>query len=193
VTDDAALDRALDRARTHDASGFDELFRALGPAILGYLRARNVSDPEGLTNEVFVRAFRGVRSFDGDSGRFRTWLYSIARNAAIDESRKRRRRPVQAELAHAEPVGGDVEEEALAQLQNETVRVLLDGLAPDQREVLMLRVVADLSIAQTAAVVNKSHEAVKALQHRALAALRRSLAQGESEPEQVEPTLRATT
>jgi RNA polymerase sigma factor (sigma-70 family) len=78
-------------------------------------------------------------------------------------------------------------------LQNETVRVLLDGLAPDQREVLMLRVVADLSIAQTAAVVNKSHEAVKALQHRALAALRRSLAQGESESEQIEPTLRATT
>ena len=193
MTDGSALDRALDRARAHDATGFDELFRVFGPAILGYLRARNVGDPEGVANEVFVRAFRSVHSFDGDSTRFRTWLYSIARNAAIDESRRRRRRPAQTALAHAEPVGGDVEEEALAALQRESVRALLDGLAPDQREVLMLRVVADLSIAQTAAVVNKSHEAVKALQHRALAALRRSLAEGESEPKQIEPTLRATT
>ena len=54
-----------------------------------------MSDPESLANEVFVRAFRTLHTFEGDGERFRSWLFTIARNAAIDDARRRRCRVVE--------------------------------------------------------------------------------------------------
>jgi RNA polymerase sigma-70 factor (ECF subfamily) len=178
------LDLALQRARDGDARGFDELYRAHAAAVTGYLRARNVSDPDDLTNEVFLRAFRTVHTVQGDASRFRSWLFGIARNAAIDEARHRRRQPVgQSVDTDRAGAGGDVEDEALRRVESDLVRALLESLAPDQRDVLLLRIVGDLSVAQTAAVVDKSYEAVKALQRRGLAALRRTLQVREGVPQ----------
>lgn len=67
------------------------------------------------------------------------------------------------------------EDHALANLGTERVRRLLEELTPDQRDVLTLRVLADLSVEQTAATLGKPPGAIKALQHRALAALRKQL------------------
>jgi RNA polymerase sigma factor (sigma-70 family) len=140
------------------------------------LRARGVADPEDLANEVLLRAFRNIHTLQGDADRFRSWLFGIAHNAAVDEHRRRRRRPLETKLEdHPSRSGGDVEDEALARLQSDYVRQLLGRLAPDQRDVLLLRVMADLSVSQTAAVLDKSYEAVKALQRRGIAALRREL------------------
>jgi RNA polymerase sigma factor (sigma-70 family) len=170
------LDDALARARAGDPRGFDTLFRNTGAAVAGCLRARNVGDPDGLANEVFLKVFRKIDSFKGNGARFRTWLFTVARNAAIDDARARRRRPAPAPLEHApELLGGDVEDDVIARLADERVRAMLECLSPDQRDVLLLRVVADLSLDDTAAVVDKTVEAVKALQRRGLAALRRAL------------------
>ena len=65
-----------------DARGFDVLFRATGASVVGYLRSRSVSDPDGLANEVFLRVFRSIHTFTGDGARFRSWLFTIAHNAA---------------------------------------------------------------------------------------------------------------
>jgi len=174
--EDCDLDAALDRARLGDARGFEVLFRATGGSVAAYLRTRNVSDPDGVANDVFLRAFRTIHTFRGDADRFRSWLFTIAHNAAIDDARRRRRRIAESPLEDvAEPVGGDVEADVSAALADDRVRTLLDQLSPDQREVIALRVIADLSVEQTAAVVDKSYEAVKALQRRGLAALRRAL------------------
>jgi RNA polymerase sigma-70 factor, ECF subfamily len=176
VSSSGRLDVALEHARAGDPSGFDILFRAHATAVVGYLRARHVSDPDDLANEVFERAFRSIHTVRGDSDRFRSWLFGIAHNAAIDDGRRRRRRlhetPLDARLA---ATGGDVEAEAVTEIERTRVHTLLDRLAPDQRDVLMLRVCSDLSVAQTAAAVDKSYEAVKALQRRGLATLRRTL------------------
>jgi RNA polymerase sigma-70 factor (ECF subfamily) len=178
-----SLDAALERARAGDPRGFDELFRATGAAVAGYLRARGADDPDGLANDVFVRAFGTLRKFQGDGDRFRAWLFTIAHNAAIDDARRRRRRLVEVRLAVAADIpGGDVEDEAMARLAHERVHALLALLSPDQRDVLLLRVVADLSVEETAAVLGKSYEAVKALQRRGLAALRRALSSEEGVP-----------
>jgi RNA polymerase sigma factor (sigma-70 family) len=177
------LDQALDRARVGDPRGFDLLFRVHSAAVVGYLRARQVCDPDDLANEVFVRAFRSIHTLTGDASRFRTWLFGIAHNAAVDDARHRRRRPREQPLdVAAGASGGDVESEALAELDRTTVHAWLNDLAPDQRDVLLLRVIGDLSVAQTAAVVGKSYEAVKALQRRGLAALRRNLEANEGIP-----------
>ncbi|HEX5614985.1 MAG TPA: RNA polymerase sigma factor [Acidimicrobiia bacterium] len=154
-----------------------ELFRALAPAVAGYLRARGSEDPDGLANEVFLRAFRVLHTFRGDASRFRSWIFTIARNCLIDERRRAARRPQVVVLPHTESpdLAPDAETEALARLAHERVAELLAGVSEDQRDVLLLRIVADLSVEQTAEVLGKSREAVKALTRRGLAALEREL------------------
>lgn len=181
--EDANLDDALERARNGDARGVNELFRTFDRSVVGYLRARNVSDPDGIANEVFLRAFRTIHTFRGDGARFRSWLFTIAHHAAIDDVRRRRRRVVETSLENASDSGdGDVEVEVMTRMRTEEINSLLGRLSSDQADVLMLRIVADLSVEQTAAAVGKSYEAVKALQRRGLAALRRSLRDPEAVP-----------
>ena len=175
------LDVAVERAQAGDAEGFEALFRACGRPVVGYLRRQNVSDPDGLANEVFLRAFRTLHTFRGDGARFRSWLFTIAHHTAVDDVRRRRRRVVETTLEQARHTSdGDVETAAIAHAGTDWVRTVLDQLSSDQRDVLLLRVGADLSVDQTAAVLGKSHEAVKALQHRGVAALRRLLAEREA-------------
>jgi RNA polymerase sigma-70 factor (ECF subfamily) len=184
----ADLDYALESARAGEARGYEALFHALGGSVAAYLRARSVSDPDDLANEVFLRAFRTLPTFRGDSERFKSWLFTIAHHAAIDDKRRRARRVSEVPLRDrngdgtGDP-GGDVEHEALASLAGDRVRALLDQLSPDQRDVLLLRVVGDLSAEQTAEALGKTYEAVKALQRRGLAALRRLMPPIERAPE----------
>jgi RNA polymerase sigma-70 factor (ECF subfamily) len=186
MADRADLERALMRARAGDARGFDALFRTFGGAVAGYVRARKVDDPEGIANDVFVRAFRTIDRFEGDIDDFRTWLFTIAHNAAIDEARRRRRRFVETPLEAApEPsTDGEVVDATVdSRLARERVDALFAQISPDQRDVLMLRVIGDMTVAQTAQVLGKGDEAVKALQRRGLAALRRAISGSEGVPE----------
>jgi RNA polymerase sigma-70 factor (ECF subfamily) len=173
----ADIDGALESARAGEARGYEALFRALAPTVTAYLRARSVSDPDDLANEVFLRAFRTLGTFRGDGERFRSWLFTIAHHAAIDDKRRRSRRITEVPLsAVSQAPQGDVEAEVFEVVGRERVRHLLDQLSPDQRDVLLLRVIGDLTAEQTAAALDKSYEAVKALQRRGLATLRRLLA-----------------
>ena len=70
----------------------------------------------------------------------------------------------------------------IARLADERARSMLERISPEQRDVLLLRIVADLSVEQTAAVVGRSYEAVKALQRRGLGALRRQLSAEQGVP-----------
>jgi RNA polymerase sigma-70 factor (ECF subfamily) len=174
---DDAIDAAIERAQAGDPRGFETLFLAFGTAVVGYLHARHASDPDGLANEVFLRAFRTIHTFRGDEAAFRSWLFTIAHHIAIDDSRRRKRRPTETPLERvAETAAGNVEHDADELLAQARVEAMLASLSSDQRDVIVLRVVADLSVDQTAAVLDKSYEAVKALQRRGLAALRRRLA-----------------
>jgi RNA polymerase sigma-70 factor (ECF subfamily) len=88
----------------------------------------------------------------------------------------RGRRPLQSELLEdGGPAVAGADDDALVAIGDERVRELVASLPPDQRDVLLLRVVADLSIEDTAAALGKKPGAVKSLQHRAAASLRRRL------------------
>jgi RNA polymerase sigma-70 factor (ECF subfamily) len=168
----------LDAAQTGEAWALRELFDWLGAPVAGFLRSRGAHDPDGSANEVFLRTFRTVHTFRGDAYQFRTWVFTITRNLLIDERRRAARR---VELVFddgranlPEPVG-NAETDALDALGDERVAELLSVLSPDQREVIALRVIADLSIDQVAAITGRGYEAVKALHRRGLAALQRAL------------------
>jgi RNA polymerase sigma factor (sigma-70 family) len=159
----------------------EALYRDFAPAVLGYLRGQGAANPEDLASEVFVGVVRNLRNFAGDESGFRSWVFSIAHRRLIDERRSLGRRqedpvePARITGALAARSTGDVEEEALANLGRErTMRALAD-LSPDQRAVLLLRVVADLSLSEVAEVLGKSQGAVKMLQRRGLLALARKI------------------
>ena len=170
----------LARAREGSPAYCQWLYESLAGRVAGYLRLRGADEPDDLTSEVFLRVFDHLRDFDGDESGFRSWVFTIAHRLLIDEHRHASRRLQSVELSvhvTAMAAGGDVETDALRSLgDQETVR-LLAGLKPDQREVLTLRIVGDLTVEQVAEVLGKSRGAVKSLQHRGVGALRRRLAE----------------
>ncbi|MGH9279511.1 MAG: RNA polymerase sigma factor, partial [Acidimicrobiales bacterium] len=156
---------------------YERLWRAYAPPILSYLRLQGAFDPEDLASEVFLGAFRSLRSFSGDEAQFRGWLFTIAHRRLTDERRRAGVRPVCAAGTDDVPdrTGGDVEDDALRRMSEARVRALCDRLAPSQRGVLLLRVLADLTVEQVAQTMGKTVGAVKQLQRRGLLTLRDQL------------------
>lgn len=166
-------------ARAGDHAALERLYRDTAPVVLGYLRAQRANDPEDLTSETYVAMVRGISGFDGDEVHFRSWLLTIAHRRMVDGFRLRGRRPEDPtdidELATAMPTPIATDDQALARQEIATALAAIDDLTDDQRAVLLLRVVADLPIDQVATLLDKPVTAVKALQRRANASLRRSL------------------
>jgi RNA polymerase sigma factor (sigma-70 family) len=170
------LEADLAAALMGSTEAFERIYRALAGPVAGYLRLHGVADVEGLANEVMAQVHRNLGRFDGDGPSFRSWVFTIAHHRMVDERRRASRRPAPAdgELPESAAVG-DAELDALDLLGDERVQQLLSVLSTDQRAVLLLRVVADLSVEDVAEALGKRPGAIKALQHRALAALRRHL------------------
>ena len=167
----------LAAARAGQGWAFERLYGVFAPVVTGYLRLQGSPDADDVTNEVFFSAFRSIGSFSGDEGNFRSWLFTIAHRRLTDERRRLGRRPRLADQRDSpgpEVKGGDVEEDTLRRLSTERVQQLCERLAPDQRDVLLMRMVSGLSIEQTAEALGKSSAAVKALQRRAVEAVRRN-------------------
>lgn len=136
---------------------------------------------EDLTSEVFLRMIHSLRSYRLQGSPFRAWLYQIARNLAVDHVR-RARRWEQVQVSENLPAAGDDPVSVVEQgLDSERLQRCLSLLNPDQRSVLILRFVVGLPISETAEVLHKSLDAVKALQRRGLAALRDMLSNWEVE------------
>jgi RNA polymerase sigma factor (sigma-70 family) len=162
--------------------GEDWAWRAIytehAPALLGYLRARGADQPEDILGEVMLQIVRDLPNFDGGKPEFRAWAFTIAHHRLLDEQRRAARRPAEPMPApELERIGprGDTEEDALRVLSAQRVGHLLAQLSPDQQNVILLRVLGELSVEQVAEVVGKSPGAVKALQHRGFEAIRREI------------------
>jgi RNA polymerase sigma factor (sigma-70 family) len=155
------------------------IYRDLAPALLGYLRTRGADEPEDLTGEVFLQVVRGLKNFTGTESDFRSWVFMVAHHRLIDERRARGRRisdPAPAKTLEQHATLGDAEDEALAVLSLQWVRDLMRHVTPTQADVLLLRIIGGLTLEQISCVVGKRPGAVKALQRRGLATIRRKMA-----------------
>ena len=168
----------LRAARTGEEWAWSALYAELAPALLGYLRARRADQPEDVLGEVMLQIVRDLPSFDGGKPEFRAWAFTIAHHRLLDERRRSARRPAEAmpalEIERLGPLG-DTEEDALRALSAERVARLLSHLSPDQQNVILLRVLGELTSEQVAQVIGKTPGAVKALQRRGLEAIKREL------------------
>lgn len=168
----------LGAAQAGDERTWTRIYESLAPQVAGYLRSRGATDVDDLLGEVFLHLARGIGRFEGDEAHFRSWVFMIATSRVIDERRRRGRRPtdplsLDESITVADRV--DVEEEGLAAAAAEELATLLSVLTPDQRLVVELRIIGQLTGEEIAAVVGKPPGAVKALQRRAFASLRRHL------------------
>ena len=162
-------------AKTGAEWAWAALYRSLAGQVTGYLRSRGASDPEGVASEAFLNVARAIHSFNGDESAFRSWIFVIAHRRLLDERRAMSRRPREIGLlvdSMPEPAGGNVETEAVERLITDDLLRAFEQLTDAQRDVLSLRVVAALSLDETARVIGRSLGATKALQRRALEAMR---------------------
>jgi RNA polymerase sigma-70 factor (ECF subfamily) len=146
------------------------LYRALAPAVLGFLRAQRVTDPEDVLGEVFLQVARDIKKVPSDDLAARRWVFAVARNRAIDDARRRSRRPTVTTW-----VLPDLPAQQSEQPIDPSLLIALDRLTPDQREVVLLRFVADLPLDAVAKITRRPLGAVKALQHRALTQLAKAV------------------
>jgi RNA polymerase sigma-70 factor (ECF subfamily) len=170
----------LAAARTGAEWAWTALYREYSPAVLRYLKARGAHEPDDLLGEVFVQVVRNITTFEGGESEFRTWVFLVARNRLIDERRHSDRNPVDPaanEMLVSAAGHGHVEAEAMERLERDRVMVLLDGLTADQRDVLFLRLFARLTVDEVARVMGKTPGAVKQLQARGLAQIRKEIAE----------------
>jgi RNA polymerase sigma factor (sigma-70 family) len=170
-------DFVVEAAADGDPDALETVYRSLAPRVLGYLRAQGVEDPEGVTDDVFMATIPRLGDVRGGSSGLRTLVFSVAHARAVDEHRRRARWPQQASYDPSlDP--RRVESAETVVLQTVTtgeVGELLDDLGEEQRAVIMLRVLADLSLEQTADVLGKSVGSVKQLQRRGLLRLKEAL------------------
>lgn len=183
MTSSGDFETTLAAARVGSEWAWRNLYRDLAPVVLRYLRARGASEPEDLMGDVFVRVVRKLEQFSGTEDDFRSWVVTIAHHRLIDDARSRVRRPVDPvtdEVLTAAGRSGDAEREALSRIASNELGRAIKALSPDQQDVVFLRLIAGLSINEVATALGKKPGAVKSLQARAVAALRRNLPEGVS-------------
>ena len=172
-------DSRLERAKRGDADAIGELYSDLAPGVAGYLRGSGAPDVEDLAGDVFVAMIRGLAAFQGDEAAFRRWVFTIAHHRMVDALRRESARSVDLPRIRSAVVEEDGYERVLERIDAAPAVSALARLTAEQRDAVLLRSVVGLSVADTAAVLQKSSGAVKTLHRRALGALAR-LVDGET-------------
>lgn len=177
LTEMAPIPDMIDRARGGDTGAFAEIYDLHSDQVYRYVlyRLREPADAEDVTSEVFTRAFANIHRYKWQGKSFLAWLYTIARNAITD--RRRRDRPmVDIEQAWGLAAGGPTAHDRAVLGENVVaLKAAITKLIDEQKAVLSMRFVEDLSSAQVAKRLGKNEGAIRALQFRALARLRKML------------------
>jgi RNA polymerase sigma-70 factor (ECF subfamily) len=171
-----AFESVLSGAQAGAGWALTILYEDLQPRVLRYLSVREPAEAEDLASEVWLDVAEGIGRFRGDEEGFRGWVFTIARRRLLDLRRRatvRRQKPVPLEFLGGDRGTGDTEGEAMASLEADAAIALVAALPSDQCDVVLLRVIGDLSVAEVARILGKRPGAVRGLQHRALKNLAR--------------------
>ena len=165
------------RAQQRDEEAFAQLYEEYFDKIYRYvtLRVGNQMEAEDITQQVFVKTLQSISSFRWKGIPFSAWLFRIAHNQVVDYFRKKSKRitePLDSSLASS-----DSDPQLLTEQSLDIKQLVLatKQLTKAQSEVISLRFAGELSVSQVAEVMGKSQGAVKALQHSAIIALRKTL------------------
>ena len=183
MSDEAML---VERAKAGDPEAFAEIYERCQPPIYRYIffRVGDEHAAEDLTAEVFLRAVENIHRFSYRGQPLLAWLYAIARNLVVDHHREKIR-PGTLPLDDGLPTHATSPEESTQrQMTRQELAAAIGELTEEQRMVILLKFVEGLDNEAVASLIGKPVGAVKSLQHRALAALRRILERREQEQQE---------
>jgi RNA polymerase sigma-70 factor (ECF subfamily) len=153
---------------------FEELYRDFVNRIYAYVRAQvgSQADAEDVTSQAFIKAWEAYPRFEPQGATPASWLFRIARNAAVDHLRSSNRKDRLARaIAHEPAELEDPAYMATERLQHGELMILVEALPERQREAISLRH-SGLSFLEVGVIMGSSEDAAKMLYHRALRALR---------------------
>jgi RNA polymerase sigma-70 factor, ECF subfamily len=171
--------RALvERAQAGEREALEELYLIHFDRIYSYLHVTvgNRHDAEDLTTQTFLKMLESIGRFRWQSVPFSAWLFRIAHNLAMDHFRAGRR--WQPEEDVPEPHGSEersAEEQAMHSIGRASMLEMIEGLSPEQQQVLTLKFVFNFSNGEAATILGKTEGAIKSLQHRALVSLQKQV------------------
>jgi RNA polymerase sigma-70 factor (ECF subfamily) len=163
--------RVLAAARAGEEWAVTSIFRAIQPGLLRYLSAREPGEAEDIAAQVWLEVARSLPGFTGGEDELRALVFTIGRRRLSNVRRGRTRRPDPVDREMLEVIAGvdDPAEAVAARVASaDAIARVIRMLRPEQADVVLLRVVADLSVEEVAAIVGKSPSAVRVIQHRAL-------------------------
>jgi len=169
--------QALDGLKNLDSQVIGAVYDRYFPEVYRYVRFRLGDEPtaEDIASDVFVRLLEAVQNRRGPQTNLKAWLLATASHAVVDHLRRVYRRATESlpeDLSDPDPAPAELFDE---REQKRTVRQAYARLTSDQQHVLALRFSQGYSLEETASVMKKNVNAVKALQFRALAALQRNI------------------
>ena len=163
-------DAHLVKMAQRDPAQFVHLYDRYVTSVYRYCASRlPVIAAEDATSIAFLNALKAIDRFNPASASFRPWLFTIAHNAVIDQTRVRRHEPID-DLTIEDP-GQSPDDRVVAIDQRQLLLRAIRQLPPDQQQAVHLRL-ASLTGPELAETMGRSHEAVRALQHRAIRRLR---------------------
>ena len=174
--------RALvERAQAGERDALEELYLIHFDRIYSYLHMTvgNRHDAEDLTTQTFLKMLESIGRFRWQSVPFSAWLFRIAHNLAMDHFRAGRRWQPEEEVP--EPLGSEersAEDEAMQSIGRASMLEMIEGLSPEQQQVLTLKFVFNFSNGEAATILGKTEGAIKSLQHRALVSLQKQVGAG---------------
>lgn len=172
MSDDLEFARLLAEAQSGDETAMRSLFVELHPRLMRFLRANEPRVGDDLGGEVWLAVARGLKDFDGGASAFRAWVFAIARRRIADHRRRgvrRRTDPVERTQFENRAATDDPEATAMERMSGQAAAALIVAtLPPDQAEVILLRVLADLDVDEVAEIMGRSANWVRVTQHRAL-------------------------
>lgn len=181
------LTALVELARDGDAEAFGQLYDHYVTSIYRfvYYRVGSRQLAEDLTSETFIRALRSIQRFTWQGRDFGAWLTTIARNLVADHHKSARTRLEFStdDIPESRPPAS-AESTVLGHLDNENLLNAVNALAPEQRDCVLMRFIQELSVAQTAAALQRSEGAIKQLQFRAVRNLAKVL---DADPSSNEP------
>ncbi len=169
----------INRAKSADPIALSTIYERYSPAIYRYIfyRVGDAELAEDLRAEVFLRMLEGMDRYEDRGWPISAWLYRIARDRTIDTLRRRHKR-LHLSLEEWSDTCDGPDSAIDVQLDYEELHQTIDQLSENQRQVILLRFMAELSVQEVARRLGRTEGAVKALQHRGLQNLARLLQEG---------------
>ena len=169
----AVAERVPSLAGDISTDSFEALYERTFPRVYAYVASllRDRTAAEDVTAQAYERAYRRRRSFRAGRGTPEAWVFAIARNAALDELRRRKRTAAPIDEVE-DQAGGSVEDAAELAIRRDVVRAALAGLEPRERDLVALKFMGGLTNAEIAGVLGVSESNAGTRLHRTLTKLR---------------------